>query len=141
MNRSVSIIVSVLDLDFFCFIFKKAFKMVCDKYDSLCSLFKKVNVSDQIRMIDDSITVLVKIWYEKERTKNDPELIHIYVRSVNAISGLLKKIQNDFSTYQMLRVHREASREIRVAVGPLSDDIVRDLSGLGYNALVVIDEE
>ena len=65
------------------------------------------------------ISVLVRLDHEAREAKNHPNSAKEIGKRGAAITGLLRKVENDFGSNFMLKVHKDASLKAGHTIGPL----------------------
>ena len=77
---------------------------------------------------ENIISVLIRLDIEAHK----PGISTIeYVRRAQAIERLLKKVEDDFDIYFMVKVFKEAGERIGRTIGPLSNKILKKLLSSG----------
>ena len=77
------------------------------------------------------ISVLVRLDHEAREAKNHPNSAKEIGKRGAAITGLLRKVENDFGSNFMLKVHKDASLKAGHTIGPLDASLLRDMLNMG----------
>ena len=77
------------------------------------------------------VSVLLRLDHEAREAKNHPNSAKEIGRRGAAITGLLRKVENDFGSNFMLKVHKDASSKAGHTIGPLDASLLKDMMNMG----------
>ena len=84
-----------------------------------------------IKIQNNIISVLVRLDHEAREAKNHPNSAKEIGRRGLAITSLLRKVENEFGSNVMLKLHKDASSKVGHTIGPLDESLVKDMVHMG----------
>ena len=84
-----------------------------------------------IEIQNNIISVLVRLDSEAREAKNHPNSAKEIGRRGAAITGLMRKVENDFGSNVMLKLHKDASSKAGHTIGPLDASLLKDMLNMG----------
>ena len=79
------------------------------------------------------ISVLIRLDREAREAKTGPNNVEEIARRGNAITWLMRKVEKDFGSNIMLKLHADASVEAGHTIGPLDASLLKDMLNMGCN--------